>query len=178
GVGSSLALAAAAIAAGFYAFLPTDYRGISELGLIAGTGMLIALFLSVTLLPALILVLRPPGEPAEVGYHFLAPLDSFLLRRRRAVLIATGVIALACIALATQLRFDFNPLNLRSAKTESVSTLLDLMRDPDAPPYSTNLLAPSLGEAKKVVGELDKLPEVERTLTVASFIPKDQDANV
>src|SRR5262249_49070303 len=54
GVGGSIALAAAAIAAGFYAFLPTAYRGVSQLGLIAGTGMLIAFLLSITLLPALL----------------------------------------------------------------------------------------------------------------------------
>ena len=93
GVGGSLALAAAAIAAGFYAFLPTDYRGISELGLIAGTGMLIALLLSVTMLPALIAILRPAGEPAEVGYRMLAPLDHFLIHHRRLVLAASGAVA-------------------------------------------------------------------------------------
>src|SRR5262245_49967964 len=38
-VGRPLALAAAATAAGFYSFWPTDYRGVSELGIIAGTGM-------------------------------------------------------------------------------------------------------------------------------------------
>ncbi len=178
GVGSSLALAAAAIAAGFYAFLPTDYRGISELGLIAGTGMLIAFLLSITMLPALLLILRPPGEPAEVGYRFLAPVDHLLLRRRRAVLIATGVVALGCVALSTQLRFDFNPLNLRSSKVESVSTLLDLMQDPAATPYSTSVLAPSLDEAKKIAAKLDKLPEVGQTITLASFIPDDQDAKL
>ncbi len=178
GVGASLALAAAAIAAGFYAFLPTDYRGISELGLIAGTGMLIAFLLSITMLPALLLILRPPGEPAEVGYRFLAPLDHFLLRRRRAVLIAAGLIAAGCIAVSTQLSFDFNPLNLRSSKVESVSTLLDLMQDPAVTPYSTNILAPSLDEAKKIVDRLDKLPEVGQTVTLSSFIPGDQDAKL
>ena len=178
GVGSSLALAAAAIAAGFFAFLPTDYRGISELGLIAGTGMLIALFLSVTLLPALILILRPPGEPAEVGYRFLAPVDHFLLRRRRLVLIAAGGVAVGCIALSSQLRFDFNPLNLRSSKVESVSTLLDLMQDPAATPFSTSILAPSLDQAKTIAAKLDKLPEVGQTITLASFIPADQDAKL
>ena len=178
GVGSSLALAAAAIAAGFYAFLPTDYRGISELGLIAGTGMLIAFLLSITMLPALLLILRPPGEPAEVGYHFMAPVDHFLLRRRRAVLIAAGLVALGCVGLSTQLRFDFNPLNLRSSAVESVSTLLDLMKDPAATPYSTSVLAPSLDEAKKIADKLDKLPEVGQTITLASFIPGDQDAKL
>src|SRR5262245_60052410 len=41
-IGGALALAAAAVAIGFYAFFPTDYRGVSELGVIAGTGMIVA----------------------------------------------------------------------------------------------------------------------------------------
>jgi uncharacterized protein len=178
GVGGSLALAAAAIAAGFYAFLPTDYRGISELGMIAGTGMLIALLLSVTLLPALIRLLNPPGEPTAVGYRALAPVDHFLIRHRRGVLAGAGVVALICIGLSTQLRFDFNPLNLRSSKAESVATLLDLMKDPAATPYTANLLAPSLDEAKRLAQRLDRLPEVDSTLTLASFIPGDQEAKL
>ncbi len=178
GVGGSLTLAAAAIAAGFYAFLPTDYRGISELGLIAGTGMLIALFLSVTLLPALIAVLRPPGEPGEVGYRFLAPVDRFLIRHRLGMLIGAGVVAFVCLGLSTQLRFDFNPLNLRSANVESVATLLDLMKDPEATPYKANLLAPSLDEATKLAARIGQLPEVDAVITLASFVPKDQDAKM
>jgi hopanoid biosynthesis associated RND transporter like protein HpnN len=178
GVGGSLALAAAAIAAGFYAFLPTDYRGISELGLIAGTGMLIALLLSVTMLPALIAILRPAGEPAEVGYRILAPLDHFLIRHRRLVLAASGAVALICVGLATQLRFDFNPLNLRSSKVESVATLLDLMKDPAATPYTAHLLAPSLDEANNAASRLEKLPEVSMAVTLASYIPEDQEAKL
>ena len=40
--GAPLTLAALATAAGFLSFLPTAYKGVSELGLIAGVGMLIA----------------------------------------------------------------------------------------------------------------------------------------
>jgi len=65
-----------------------------------------------------------------------------------------------------------------SAKVESVSTLLDLMKDPAATPYTANLLAPSLDEAQKLAQRLDQLPEVAMTVTLASFIPKDQDAKL
>ena len=47
-----LSLAAMATAAGFLCFLPTDYKGISELGKIAGAGMMIAFITSITVLPA------------------------------------------------------------------------------------------------------------------------------
>ena len=38
GIGAPLALAAAATAAGFFSFLPTEYLGVAELGLVAGIG--------------------------------------------------------------------------------------------------------------------------------------------
>ncbi|MFZ0066094.1 MAG: MMPL family transporter, partial [Pseudolabrys sp.] len=74
-IGVPLTLAAAAVAAGFLSFLPTDYKGVSELGQIAGVGMLIAYLTSITLLPALITVLNPTGEAEPIGYAALAPID-------------------------------------------------------------------------------------------------------
>ena len=177
-VGGSIALATASIAAGFYAFLPTDYSGVSELGLIAGTGMLIAFALCLTLLPALIYLLRPRGEGAEIGYAALAPLDRFLIQRRRLVLVAAGIVAVGCLLLLPRLAFDFNPLNLRSPKTESMATILDLMSDRSTSPYTIEVLAPSLGEAKKLGGRIVRLPEVAQVITLANFVPRDQEAKL
>ena len=108
--GRPLSLAAAATAAGFYSFLPTDYRGVSELGLIAGTGMFIAFFTAITVLPALLTLLRPPLEQEPVGYQFLAPADRFMAKHRYAIVIGTLLVALARTLLLRHLHFDFNPL--------------------------------------------------------------------
>lgn len=175
GVGMPLALAAAATAVGFYAFLPTDYRGVSELGLIAGTGMLIAFLISITLLPALLMILKPSGEAREVGYRSLEPVDEFLARHRRAVLIVTALLVAAGLPLLQHVRFDFNPLNLRSDRVESVATMLDLMKDPATSPHTVDILAPSLDDANALAKRLDQLPEVARTVTLQSFVPERQD---
>ena len=172
--GKPLALAAAATTAGFYAFLPTDYRGVSELGLIAGSGMIIAFLMSITFLPALLVLLNPPGEPREVGYRALAPVDRFMARHRRAILVLTGVCVAAGLPLLKRLEFDFNPVNLRSAKVESVSTFNDLMRDPATAPNTIEILAPSLADAEALAAKIDHLPEVSRTVTLASFVPDRQ----
>jgi hopanoid biosynthesis associated RND transporter like protein HpnN len=174
GIGRPLALAAASTAAGFYAFLPTDYRGVSELGLIAGTGMLIAFFLSVTLLPALIKLLAPQGESAEIGYRFLAPLDRFVTARRRMILGVSALMAAGCVALLPSLTFDFNPINLKSPKVESVATLLDLMKDPNTTPNTIDVLAPSPSAAEALGAKLSALPEVSQTVTLQSFVPDQQ----
>ncbi|HTT38016.1 MAG TPA: MMPL family transporter [Burkholderiales bacterium] len=174
GVGGPLALAAASTAAGFYSFVPTAYRGASQLGLIAGTGMLVGFLVCITVLPALLRVLRPPGEPDAVGYAALAPLERFLTAHRRAILIATGLVAVGCAALLPRLRFDFNPLDLRSPKTESVATLLDLMQDPATTPNTIDVLAPSLREAQSLAERLSALPQVAQAVTLASYVPQEQ----
>ena len=88
--GPGIGLAALALCAGFLAFLPTDYRGLSELGIIASAGMLIGVVISLTTLPALLVFTRPQEEEQPVGYAALAPLDRFLTRRARGVAVATG----------------------------------------------------------------------------------------
>jgi hopanoid biosynthesis associated RND transporter like protein HpnN len=174
GVGIPLALAAAATAAGFFSFLPTNYIGVAELGLIAGIGMIVAFVLSITMLPALLKLARPRGEERDVGFAVLAPVDRFLADHRKAVIgtaAAAGLAALACVPF---LRFDFNPLDLRSRKVESVSTLLDLMKDPQTSPNTIDVLAPSLDAADKTAARLSALPEVSQALTLKSFVPEDQ----
>ncbi len=173
--GRPLALAAAATAAGFYSFLPTDYRGVSELGLIAGTGMFIAFFASITVLPALLAILKPPAEAEPVGYLFLAPVDEFMARHRYAIVIGTLGVALLGTPLLAHLHFDFNPLNLRSPKVESVATLLDLMKDPSTDTSTIDVLAPSIADARKLAARLAALPEVAQVVTIESFVPEDQD---
>jgi hopanoid biosynthesis associated RND transporter like protein HpnN len=172
--GAPLTLAAGATAAGFLSFMPTHYTGVSELGLIAGLGMLIAFVTSITFLPAMIQVLNPPGEPEPLGFSSLAPVDDFLDRRRTGVLIGTAVAVIAGLPLFYWLGFDFNPVNLRSPETESVATYLDLSRDPDTNPNTIGVLAPSLQDADASAAKLAKVPEVSRTMTLSSFIPDSQ----
>jgi uncharacterized protein len=173
-VGPALALAAASTAAGFYAFLPTDYRGVSELGVIAGTGMIVAFLASITLLPALISVLKPGAELRPIGYSALARLDRFVAVHRRPLLVGAAALALASVVALPSVEFDFNPLHLRSDNTESVATLLDLMRDPDTTPDTIDVLAPSLDAAIPLARRIEALPEVDHVITLASFVPDDQ----
>ncbi len=177
-VAGPLLLAAASIATAFYSFLPTAYVGLSELGLIAGTGMFVAFLTTVTLLPALLTVLKPAGEPAPIGYAALAPLDRFLDKRRNWVVGTTLTAVILGLPLLMDLRFDFNPLDLRSPKTESVATVLDLMRDPDTSPNTIDILESDLAHASALAERLKRLPEVARAQTVLSFVPDDQDAKL
>ena len=174
-VGVPLTLAAAAVAAGFMSFMPTDYRGVSELGQIAGVGMLVAYATSITLLPALLAVMNPPGEAHPVGYRVLAPVDRFLQTYRVPVIIGTIAVALLGSPLLYFLTFDFDPIHLRSSATESISTLLDLGSDPRVGINSADVVLPSLDSANAAAARLAKLPEALSASTLQNFVPGDQD---
>ena len=173
--GGPLALAALATAAGFMSFLPTDYRGLGEFGQIAGCGMLIAFIASITLLPALLALLNPPGETHAMGFAALAPVDLFLERRRVPVIVGTILVVLAGAPLLLKLPFDFNPMNLRDPHKESVATYNELKQDPQAGGNSIDILTSSLKEADAVAARVTKIPEVSGTFTLSSFIPGDQE---
>jgi uncharacterized protein len=173
-----ISLAAMATAAGFLCFLPTDYKGISELGKIAGAGMVIAFFSSITVLPALLKMLNPPGEDEPVGYAFLAPLDDFLEKHRVIIIVGTLLLAVAGLPLLYYMKFDFNPINLRNSKVESIATFLDLRKDPNTSANAIDVMTKSEAEAKKIEEKLSKLPEVLRVMSLDSFVPDDQPAKL
>src|SRR3954451_23587732 len=176
--GGPLALAGIATALGFFSFVPTSYRGLSELGLIAGCGMLIAFLTSITLVPALIAVLNPPAEAAPMRLASLAPVDHFLERHRIAVIALTiGAVVLGA-PLLYWVRFDFNPLHLQNPKAEAVSTFLELRKDPRTGANAVELLKPNLQSAREAASRLATLPEVAGTQTIASFVPSDQEAKI
>ncbi|MDQ8727740.1 MMPL family transporter [Bradyrhizobium sp. LHD-71] len=173
-----LSLAAVATALGFLSFLPTAYQGVSELGKIAGAGMLIAFLGSITVLPALLVLFNPPGEKDELGYAFMAPVDAFMERYRIAIVALTLGVAIAGLPLLYYLQFDFNPMNLRSAKVESVATYLDIRRDPQSGASAIDVIAPSRQAAVQVEERLRKVPEADQVTSIDFFVPKDQPAKL
>jgi hopanoid biosynthesis associated RND transporter like protein HpnN len=177
-LGPSLLLAASAIFLGFAAFLPTAYVGIAELGVIAGIGMIVALAFSVTLLPALVLLIRPGAPTREMGFAGLAPAEQVLEKRRNWVLWAFGLSMLASIASLPWVVFDFNPLHLRDPQAPAMQTLTDLTRDPDRTPNTIDVLAPNAGAADALAKRIGRLGAVKQIVSIDSFVPDDQPAKL
>ena len=177
-IGEPLLIAAAAIFLGFGAFLPTDYVGIAQLGVISGIGIIIALVLNITLLPALLILFNPAVPDAQVGFARAAPVDRWLAANRRSVLGGFGVAMLASLVLLPFVTFDFNPLHLRDPKAPAMRLLTDLTRDPRFTPNNVAVLAPDIASANRLAARLAALPEVDQAVTVDSFIPADQPAKL
>src|ERR1700719_2561081 len=176
--GVPLALAAAATALGFSSFLPTSYQGLSELGQIAGCGMIIAFLTSITLLPALLTVLKPPGEPHPMGFASLAPVNTFVHRHRFPVVAGTLLLVALASPLLLFLRFDFNQLHVRNRDAPSVATFLDLREEAQTGTNAIGITAANQSAADAIAQRLSALPQVAQTRTLDSLVPGDQEQKV
>src|SRR5262249_17251068 len=158
--------------------LPTDYGGLAELGAIAGVGMLIAFATSITVLPALLAIVKPPGEPHPIGFAALAPVDRFLERHRVPVVIGTILVAGFASPLLLYVRFDFDPMHLHNATAESVATYYELRRDPSTGANAIDIVPKDLDAANATAHRISGLPQVAQVRTLNTFIPEDQSAKL
>lgn len=174
--GHSLFLCAVTTAIGFYAFMPTAYRGVAELGLIAGTGMLISLVITLTLAPALQRYL--PTRPRAVSAGAEGSLGKLLelpLRWRKVVYAGTFAALLAAVAVLPKIEFDYNLLNLQDQRGEAVQTFRELLAETEHSPWHAVALADNEVEVARLAQRLTGLPEVGRVVTILDFVPAAQE---
>src|SRR6056297_1534536 len=171
-----LTLSAVTTALGFFAFVPTAFSGIAELGLIAGVAMMVTLVLSYTALPAMLALVRPriAGSPPahDRGWRQYLELP---LQRRKLVLGLGILLIIAALPALPQLRFDSDPLNVRDPQSESVVTIRELLSGGQAGYRNIQVLMDDASATETMRQRLAELPTVARAVSLQSFIPDDQD---
>lgn len=178
GVGRAVCLSALTSAIGFFAFVPTAYVGMAELGIIAGTGIFIAVFLYLTLLPAILSVYPLRRRTAPGRGRLFETVGGWLVARPRTVVIIGALLAIGGLATIPLLKFELDPIQLTDGSTESVRTFLELAQDAESSPYTIGILVPDDVAAKRVAAQLSKLSVVDRVTTAASYVPSDQEAKL
>lgn len=179
-IGGALFIAAVTTAAGFYAFAPTDFVGVSQLGLISGTGMFICLIVSITLLPALVWLAFPQGmQINNMSTHWQAGAAlSWLLKAPRFIIVFCLLAVCAAAFSLPHLQFEKDPMLLRDPNTESVQTFNDLSADPNTALYSLSVVLDANTDAKSLSEKLEQLDSVRYAITLSSFEPADLDTQL
>ena len=172
-VGTSLILCALTTAIGFFAFIPTAYRGVAELGLIAGVGMFISLAVSVFLLPALLHVLPTPGGSRRMPKlpDYIA---AFPRKNARGVLAVATILWIFAALSIPGAKFDIDPINLNDPAAESVVTFRELLKNPEQSPLSIATIADSNRLAEELVAKLKAMASVSSVRSIDSFVPDNQ----
>ena len=177
-VSFSLFLCALTTLFGFVAFIPTDYAGVSELGIISGGGMIIGLLIALVTLPAF-LCLFPVKNPKPIRSRLIPHwVNTFPFRYSKPIRVVSILLGLLSCFILTKLTFDSNPINMRDPNSESVSTIRKLLASKTDSPFSLTGLASSLEEAKQKAAKFQKLSSVHDVIILSSFVAEDQEAKL
>lgn len=159
----------------FYSLILTDFKGLVELGLITGSGLLLCLGAAFTVLPSL-LVLQEGRTDARIASRsttFLGFLERWS-HHPRVVIVVAGLLVMACLPALGEIRLEFNLLELQAQGTESVDWERRLLAEGGTSTWYGISLAGSPELVKTKKARLEALPSVDRVETVFSFLPKEQ----
>ncbi|MDH3660500.1 MAG: MMPL family transporter, partial [Alphaproteobacteria bacterium] len=171
-VARPLSLTAICAGLGFTAFVPTDYQGLAELGIISATGMAVAWMASLVLLPALLNLM--PIKTDDRASKAPVAVAAWTERYASSILGLTVIAAVSSVPMLPRVTFDFNPLNLKDPTSESVATFLELERNPDTATNVISVLAADLEDGEEIAERLRATKGIGEVITLKSFVPKDQ----
>ncbi len=178
GTGSDIAVSAFATASAFWAVGFTDFKGVSELGIIAGFGILLCLIATVLPLPAIVCLLDRKREPnlgrliASSSRILMARGEAALLRRAPWTLLLTVLVLIWAWPNIGSVGFDDNLLRLQDQRLESVQTELQLIREGGNTVLFAVSLADSLEQAREKKKAFEALPTVSHVDTVSDLFPE------
>lgn len=175
-MGQSLLICAITTAIGFYAFMPTTYRGVAELGLISGTGMMISFLITMTLIPALQRFFPMRIRSSSTSITSINRILDLPRHFRKSVYALTTIAILASAVTLPHIRFDYNLLNLNNPRAESVLTFQELLKNTEDSPWHIDILVDQFQETESVVQRLKALPEVDKVISILDLVPQEQEA--
>jgi hopanoid biosynthesis associated RND transporter like protein HpnN len=173
--GAALTACTVTNAIGFYAFMPTDYSGVAELGIISGTGMIVSLLVTLIIGPALLRYLPKKTVAKPKGKSSVGKVLELSLKWHKLTYALTLAATIAALIILPQVRFDYNLLNMQDPQGGAVKTFRELLADPDLSPWHIAVLADNPQETEHLAKRLVALPEVNKVVTMLDFVPGQQE---
>ncbi len=185
GTGKGILVGATTTALAFYTMAFADFLGIVELGLIAGSGVLLSLVSMLVFLPAMLLIVERKVFRIKLFALWNRPeitLHLSLLKRMHEfpkLLLAVGAVgALFSVYHFSDLKFDYNLLRLQNKATESVRFEMDIINNAERSTWYGAIIANSLKEARRLKKELKNLPTVSDVESILSVYPDNQEEKI
>ncbi|MBI2529331.1 MAG: MMPL family transporter [Candidatus Rokubacteria bacterium] len=180
--GPGMLLGALTAGGTFYVLGLTDFRGIQELGFIAGSSILLAWVSMMTFFPALLVLIdrhhaaRPRDQKprAHELERIRVPILERLTRFPVTILVAAGALTAASVWALPSVGFDYNMLNLQAKGTESVAWEKRILATTGRSGFNGLASAGSLEELRRKQEAFERLPSVSEVDSVLHLIPEEQ----
>jgi hopanoid biosynthesis associated RND transporter like protein HpnN len=184
--GPGMLIGALTAGATFSVLMLTAFRGIQELGFIAGVSILLAWLGMMTFFPALLVFVdrhnaARPRERRDRAHQLAqvhVPALDRLTTYPRTVLIAAGALTVFSVWAVPHVGFDYNVLNLQAKGTESVAWERRILATTGRSGFNGLSSAATLEELRRKQEAFERLPSVSEVDSVLRVIPDEQQQKI
>lgn len=178
--GQGIVTGALTTAAAFLAMALTHFKGIQEMGAIAGSGLLLCLVPMMIALPALLLEdhKKLPKRPRRPLGHRRGRIEKFWLEKPGLVVVFTALLCCAAAVEWPKLYFDYDLLHMQSPSLASVVFEKTLLRAAPEAGLSMAVIADSLAQAQDYERRIKRLPTVRTVESAVDFLTGNQNAKL
>jgi uncharacterized protein len=154
----------------------------AEMGLIAGVGVVLCMVAMLSVLPALMRLLRAgtrhviPSHDRPIDLHEHDWLMPVVNHPVLTLIVAALAVAVAALGMA-QVRYDYNLLNMMPRELDSVRWIEEL-ESAGQPVWDAVILSEDLDEAGDLVGRMRQLPTVDEVGGIGWLFPRDEQAKI
>lgn len=169
----------------------TDFKGIAELGFIAGTGILICLVATITVLPALVIITQQLQDKRWIKKLFIKsafdyniskkaihPVYDVLLKKPKYIIIFGLIVTFLSILVLKDIRFDYNLLNLQASGLESVDYEMKILNNSGKSAWYGAIVVNTFNKVLSTKKSLESLPSVNTVSSIASLVPDKQEEKI
>ncbi|MDP6625211.1 MAG: MMPL family transporter [Nitrospinota bacterium] len=191
GTGKGVIAGAITTSFAFMATIFTDFKGIAELGFIAGTGIIICLIATITLLPAMIIIIENLktihwiekfSKKITVNYSLsektIHPIFDILLKKPRYIIFLGSFTTFLTFLVIKDIRFDYNILNLQASGLESVDYEMRILNNSDRSAWYGAVIVNTYDKVLSTKKAIESLPSVNIVSSVASIVPEQQQEKI
>ena len=172
---------ATSTAAAFFSLMITDFKGFSDMGFIAGIGVLMTLFSIYVLFPPLLIICEKLKLIRYKKKKLITPKKS-KLPFARSIFVSSLVITVLAIATIPFIELEYDFTNLRANLKETqpmrdkIGTIFTRSQSPAV------VITQNYEEALSVINEVERIietdketPTIDSVLSIPSIYPPDQD---
>ncbi len=172
-VGPGIITAGITTALAFFCAAFTDFLGVAELGIIAGSGILLCVAAAFIVLPALVALCDHHTQPQELPIPFQGKALKRLTSRHPVLVVMLSLAVTGYVGVyGFNVKYDYNLLNLQAENLESVNVQKRVFDQSDGSLLFAVSLADSPEEARELKTQFEQLPSVKRVVELASQLPE------
>jgi len=169
-------------ASAFFTLMISNSRGMKEMGLILGVGILSCMFSSLLVLPSLLVTRekmvmkfrKKPPKPVNVEFKFLGNIG-YKISKQPVLFFVLGIIlTIFFLIQALTVKFDYNLLNMEPKGIPSVTLQDDIIEAFQMSPDFALVTASNIEEARELAEKAKDVPSISMVSSLSDYIPSEE----